>query len=104
MKEINMKDFIKTRRIMTIFVAVLFLIAVIVVPLTSCNMGIVGNYSFNKVHIFINDGEDACLDITSWYDNETGCEVKCSDGSAIFLSEGTYALIEGECPICNGGK
>ena len=32
--------------------------------------------------------------------NETGIEVKTKDG-ALFLSEGTYFLVEDKCPICD---
>lgn len=57
-----------------------------------------GNYNFTKVHIFSNEG-DVCCKVEKWYDAEMGIEVK-TDRGALFLSEGTYMLIESYCPIC----
>lgn len=57
-----------------------------------------GNYNFTKVHIFGDQG-DACCEVKKWYDAEIGIEVK-TDRGALFLSEGTYMLVENYCPIC----
>lgn len=69
---------------------------------TGCgNMGMgPGNYEFKKVHINMGD-KHACVEIEKWYDNERGVEVKIKDGDALFLSEGTYILLEETCPICD---
>ena len=60
-----------------------------------------GNYSFKKAHINL-DGQNngICVNIKSWHDNEVGCEVKMENGSSLYLSEGTYMLVEDYCPIC----
>ena len=59
-----------------------------------------GNYNFTKVHISTPGGIDKCFELSSWHDNERGCEVKLKNGSSLFLSEGTYILVEDYCPIC----
>lgn len=59
-----------------------------------------GGYSFYRVHISVG-GKELCKEIQSWTDNEIGCEVKLKDGNVLYLSEGTYILIQNECPICN---
>ena len=59
-----------------------------------------GNYNFRKVHISTPGGFDKCCELDNWYDNERGCEVKLKNGSSIYLSEGTYILVEDYCPIC----
>ena len=58
----------------------------------------VGNYNFTKVHIFSSEG-GTCCNVEKWYDDEVGIEVK-TDKGALFLSEGTYMLVESYCPIC----
>lgn len=82
----------------------LIMLIMAVMLLTSCgNMSIgPGNYSFKKVHI--NTHENACcVDIDNWHDNEGGgIEVRSKDTGSMFLSEGTYILIEDACPICGG--
>lgn len=63
-----------------------------------------GNYQFNKCHIFNYGSEGTCVEIERWYDNENGIEVKIKNGSALYLSEGSYMLVESNCPFCNGGN
>lgn len=58
-----------------------------------------GNYSFEKVHVDTYH-YSGCLTIDSWHDNERGIEIKTKEVGSIFLSEGTYILIEDECPFC----
>ena len=58
-----------------------------------------GNYSFTKVHIFSTQG-DVCCKVETWYDTEIGIKVQTDNGD-LFLSEGTYMLVENYCPICN---
>ena len=55
--------------------------------------------NFEKVHIALGT-TDTCVEISSWHDNEIGCELKLKDGSSIYCSEGTYILVDGTCPIC----
>lgn len=84
----------------TIVMVAIVLVATII--LSSCgNMSFgLGNFDFERVHIFTHDGHDRCLAIKKWHDNETGIEIETKDFGALFLSEGTYMLCENECPIC----
>lgn len=70
--------------------------------LTSCgNMSLgPGRYTFEKVHVetYHNTG---CFTVESWHDAETGIEVKTKEVGSMFLSEGTYIMIEDECPFCD---
>ena len=81
------------------------LLCVIVMSLTmlcACNKNIgIGTYKFTKVHIFIEDGYGSCFDISSWREAEVGVEVKVSGCGSLWLSEGTYMLVEDKCPICS---
>lgn len=71
--------------------------------LTACNMSVgIGNFNFRKVHVDTH-GYSGCLAIKKWHDNERGIEVETEEVGAIFLSEGTYILIENECPFCKMG-
>lgn len=79
---------------------IVLLAAVLLPTLSACNKSIgPGNYNFQKVHV---DGEhiSQCLTVEKWYDGENGIEVKTKEAGAIFLSEGTYILIEKNCPFC----
>jgi len=70
------------------------------ISLTSCNVSYgLGNYSFKKVHIVTPD-YNKCVNITKWHNNEIGIEVKTEDYGSLYLSEGTYILVEDKCPIC----
>ena len=88
-----------------VFVAVCIVLLAVVMFLTSCgNMSLgFGNFNFN--HIRISDyTEGYCLDVNKWYDYENGIEVQTSNGNSLFLSEGTYILVENgkNCPFCKG--
>lgn len=77
--------------------------ALMALSLSSCgNMGMgAGNYSFDKVHIL--DGgatQGHCEKITKWYNDDMGVEIKLESGGSLYLSEGTYILVSGRCPIC----
>lgn len=58
-----------------------------------------GNFEFNKVHINTHH-HSGCLTVESWYDNASGIEVKTKEVGSLFLSEGTYILVEDSCPLC----
>ena len=86
-------------------IGVIVILALVMALFTGCgnmNMGL-GNFSFNKVHIDIH-GYSSCVELVSWIDNSTGIEVKTERYGSIYLSEGTYILVEDRCPICDGGK
>jgi hypothetical protein len=88
-------------------IAILCLVALMACGLCACgneNWGW-GNYTFEHVHF--NDGvTGVCADVDSWHDNELGCEVHTNQCGTLYLSEGTYILIEkaSKCPFCNQGK
>ena len=86
-------------------ILVVLLLMVLALGLCSCgNMSVgLGNFEFKKVHIDTHS-YSGCLTVKKWHDNETGgIEVKTEEVGNIFLSEGTYILLENECPICKGG-
>ena len=83
----------------------LILALVLCLSLCACgneNWGI-GNYTFTHVH-FSDGVEGKCATVSSWHDNELGCEVHTKEYGSIYLSEGTYFLIaEGaKCPYFTG--
>lgn len=86
-------------------IAILLIVGILAVSLTSCgNMSLgLGNYSFDKVHVDTH-GYSGCFEVEKWYDNDTGIEVKTKDHGAMYLSEGSYILIEDECPICRNAE
>ena len=59
-----------------------------------------GNYQYDKVHVDTHH-YTGCLDLSKWYDNDSGIEVATKKYGNIFLSEGTYIMVEGECPFCD---
>ena len=79
------------------------LLIIMVALLCSCNQSIgIGNLSFE--HLYYNIyGNGGCLDVKSWHNNETGIEVKATDGTSFYFSEGTYILVESKatCPFCD---
>ena len=85
------------KKILIVIIAIMLIFC-----LTSCgnkNYSL-GNYTFRRVHIFTHNGQDKCLEIQSWHDDEIGIEVHTKEYGALYLSEGTYMLCESECPIC----
>jgi hypothetical protein len=88
------------------FIVMIIGVVVMAAMLSGCNKAIgPGNYSFKKVHIDT-PHYSGCLTIEKWHDDERGIEVKTKEAGAIFLSEGTYILLDGDkgCPLCDGGK
>lgn len=85
------------KKIIIIVITIIFMIC-----LTGCGNKDYGRGSntFRRVHIFTHNGQDKCLEIQSWHDNEIGIEVHTKVYGALYLSEGTYMLCESECPIC----
>lgn len=77
-------------------------LSVLVTMLCGCNMAIgVGKLSFKKVHVDTYH-YSGCFTVEKWHDNETGIEVKTKEAGSMFLSEGTYFLLDGSktCPFC----
>jgi len=84
------------------FIAVIILCALILMVMCSCNQGCgLGNLNFTHLH-YDTHHENGCIDINTWYNNESGIEVHTVDGGSMFFSEGTYILIENKnnCPFC----
>ena len=83
-------------------IVILVMLLIMLLALCGCGNKLYGpgNYNFDKIHIF-DDGNSKCIDIDGWYDGDEGIEVKKADGDGLFLSEGTYMLVEGKCPICD---
>lgn len=81
-------------------IAIVVLAAMCMVMLTGCNMGLgFGNFSFKKVHVDTYH-YSGCFTIDKWHDNESGIEVNTKEAGSMFFSEGTYVLIEDDCPFC----
>jgi predicted small secreted protein len=85
-------------------IMVLIMVVAMACGLCACgneNWGF-GNYTFKHVHF--NDGiTGVCADVDSWHDNDLGCEVHTDEFGTLYLSEGTYILIEQayDCPFCS---
>lgn len=79
----------------------LLLALLLCLSLAACgNMSLgLGNFEFDKVHITTYD-YSGCVEVDKWYNNETGIEIKTPDGS-LYLSEGSYILVEDNCPVCD---
>lgn len=81
----------------------LFLLAVLTtLSLTSCNMNLIGAYSFNQIHVQLNANEPAYhFEISSWTDsNDNGIEVKIKDGCSMFINGGYVLYKADKCPLC----
>ena len=88
------------------FISILILIIMIAMIVSGCgnmNFGL-GNYNFKKVHILTKNGDGFCVDVESWHDNDTGIEIHTPYYGSMFLSEGTYIMLEHDCPICSRSK
>lgn len=82
-------------------IAIVVLAAMCLVMLTGCNMSLgMGNFSFKKVHVDTYH-YSGCFTIKKWHDNDSGIEVNTEEAGSIFLSEGTYMMIEDDCPFCD---
>ena len=83
-------------------IAMIMMVTMLTVMLTGCgNMSWgLGNFTYEKVHIDTHN-YSGCLTIETWHDSSTGIEVDTEEVGSLFLSEGTYTLIEDECPFCS---
>lgn len=80
----------------------LFLVGLLgILSLSSCgNIGLdLGNFTFTKVHITLINKD---VNVIKWYDNDFGVEVVTDEYGTLYLSEGTYILLQDKCPICDG--
>ena len=78
------------------------LVIIMAVALCGCgNMSMgYGNFTYRKIHIDT-PHYGGCILVDKWYETSTGVEVKTEDYGNIFFSEGTYMLIEDDCPLCS---
>ena len=80
----------------------IMLVGMCAIGLCGCNQNIgIGNYSYKHAHF--SDGTSGyCVTVTSWHDDDMGCEIHTPTGD-LFLSEGTYILFSDaeECPYCD---
>lgn len=83
-------------------IMVLMALMIAVAGLTGCgnqSWGL-GNFTFTHVH-FSDNVKGYCATVDKWYDNENGIEVKTAEYGSMFLSEGSYILLDGAaCPFC----
>lgn len=87
------------------FIAVIIAIMLLVTMLTGCgnNSWGMGNFTFEKIHVDTYH-YSGCFTVLKWYESGTGIEVKTKEAGSMYLSEGTYILLEGDkgCPFCGG--
>ena len=86
------------KKIIFIFAAT----ALITVYMTGCNKSYgFGNYSYKHIH-FSDQISGHCATVGKWYENDNGIEVKTEECGSMFLSEGTYIMLESadKCPFC----
>jgi uncharacterized protein YxeA len=83
-------------------IAIIAIITLITTSIVGCgNMSLgAGKYKYEKIHV---DTEhySGCLPIDKWYENSIGIEVKATNYGHMYLSEGTYILVEDKCPLCD---
>ena len=87
-------------------IAMVICLVMVVALFAGCNMSMgMGSFTFKKVHVDTYH-YSGCLTIEKWYDSGSGIEVKTEEVGSIFLSEGTYILLNGDkaCPLCEYGK
>jgi len=63
-----------------------------------------GHYTFTRIHILNPDGEDVCLEVKQWTESDVGIEVDTVEYGPLFLSEGTYIMVNQTCPFCDLGE
>lgn len=75
--------------------ALVVIILTMAIIMTGCSNSI----RYKKVHI-IEAGK--CYKITSHVILSYGsCKIYLENGDGLFLSQGTYILVSGKCPICD---
>ncbi len=81
---------------------ILLILVMVVTMFAGCgNMSLgLGNFTFNKIHVDTYN-YSGCFTVKKWYDNKSGIEVKTKEAGSMYLAEGMYMLIEGDCPFCD---
>ena len=84
-------------------IVMIMVVAMVAVMLTGCgNMSLgFGNFTYEKVHVDTYH-YSGCFTVEKWYESGTGIEVLTDEIGSMYLSEGTYVMMEGdkECPFC----
>ena len=90
------------QRTIAIIGAILILLSFTLCSCGNMNVWGIGNYNFRHIH-FTDMVEGKCATVIQWYDNSEGIEVQTQEYGSLFLSEGSYILIEdgSRCPDCN---
>lgn len=85
------------------FIITVLLIAVFIGVLAGCgNMSFgAGNFTYEKIHVDTHN-YSGCFTVEKWHENPTGVEVKTKEVGSMYLSEGTYIMLDGNmgCPFC----
>lgn len=83
-----------------VMIMVVVMLAVMFAGCGNMSMGF-GNFTFEKIHVDTHN-YSGCFTIENWHDSSTGIEVKTREVGSMYLSEGTYVMIEGnvDCPFC----
>lgn len=87
------------KKIIAMIIAIV-LIAAMFAGCGNMSMGL-GNFTYKKVHVDTHN-YSGCFTVEKWYESGTGIEVKTREVGSMYLSEGTYVMIEGDvdCPFC----
>lgn len=82
--------------------SMLLVMVLIFVLLSGCNKSYgFGNYEYKYCHVCDFSGNCKDFEIKKWYESESGIEIRTVDGYDLWLSEGTYILLNDICPLCN---
>lgn len=86
-------------------IAMIITTAMVTTMLTGCgNMSLgFGNFNYEKIHVDTYHNSE-CFTVVKWYETENGVEVLTGEVGSMYLSEGTYIMIESECPFCEKEK
>lgn len=57
------------------------------------------NHEYSRIHVGTSNYVD-CFEVDKYFMEDTGIGVTTTDGDVMWLSVGTYILVEDECPIC----
>lgn len=86
-------------------IAMIMTTAMVTTMLTGCgnkSFGY-GNFNYEKIHVDTYHNSE-CFTVEKWYENDAGVEVLTKENGSMFFSEGTYMMVENECPFCGKEK
>lgn len=85
------------------FVALVLVMVICLELFVGCNQSVgMGSLSFKRVHVDTHN-YSGCFTVEKWHNDSTGIEIETEELGSIFLSEGTYFLLESDdyCPFCS---